>query len=264
MAEARTPVWARTRSAGRGPQPSLSVEAVVAAAIAIADAEGVESVSMRRIAAELGVGTMSLYRYVETKDDLIDLMIDQVMGGDPGERRARLPDWRAELRGIAVRYRALLLRHQWVLGVSSPRPPFGPNVLDNTERMLGAMDGLGLSIEEMARFGWTVMAYVRGFVMSELAEAETIRRTGVTEDDYRRAVGPYLMRVMAEGRHPLLARFIDEADDHPDVDATFECGLDQVLDGVALTLARRGGGAEDGSPDGLSVAGDTVSGTTTS
>ncbi|WP_198035282.1 TetR/AcrR family transcriptional regulator [Streptacidiphilus rugosus] len=260
MAEARTPVWARTRSAGRGPQPSLSVEAVVDAAVAIADAEGVEAVSMRRIAAELGVGTMSLYRYVETKDDLLDLMTDQVMGGEGEERPAPHPDWRAELRGIAVRYRALLLRHQWVLGVSGSRPPLGPNVLDNTERMLGAMDGLGLDIEEMARFGWTVMAYVRGYVMSELAEAETIRRTGVSEDDYRSAVGPYLKRVMAEGRHPLLARYVRDADDHPDPDVVFGRGLDQVLDGIAVTLQRAGHVTRNA----VSVAGDTVSGTTTS
>lgn len=261
MAEARTPVWARTRSTGRGPQPSLSVESVVEAAVALADAEGLESVSMRRIASELGVGTMSLYRYVETKDDLLDLMIDQVMGG--GERPPRGADWRAELRGIALRYRALVLRHSWVLGVSATRPPLGPNVLDNTERMLGAMDGQGIGIDAMARLGWTVMAYVRGFVMSEIAEAETIRRTGVTEDEYRRALGPYLAGVIAEGRHPLLASFIHDADDHPDPDQVFESGLDRVLDGIAVDLARmqaaRAG--RPGQPAGgdVSVTGDSVS-----
>ncbi|SEL59900.1 TetR/AcrR family transcriptional regulator [Streptacidiphilus jiangxiensis] len=259
MAEARTPVWARTRSTGRGPQPSLSVESVVGAAIALADAEGLESVSMRRIASELSVGTMSLYRYVETKDDLLDLMIDQVMG--EGERPPRDRDWRVELRGIALRYRALVLRHPWVLGVSASRPPLGPNVMDNSERMLAAMDGQGLGIDATAGFGWTVMAYVRGFVMGEIAEAETIRRTGVTEDEYRRTVGPYLMGVLAEGRHPLMARFVHEADDHPDVDQAFTSGLDTVLDGLAVSLERmqavRAG--KPGDRSGVSVAGDSVS-----
>ncbi|WP_042431800.1 TetR/AcrR family transcriptional regulator [Streptacidiphilus anmyonensis] len=236
MAEARTPVWARPRGAGRGPQPSLSVESVVEAAVALADAEGLESVSMRRIASELGVGTMSLYRYVETKDDLLDLMIDQVMG--EGDRPPRRADWRAELRGIGLRYRTLVLRHPWVLGVSASRTPLGPNVLDNTERMLSAMDGQGIGIDAMARLGWTVMAYVRGFVMSEIAEAETIRRTGVTEDQYRSALGPYLAGVLAEGRHPLLSRFVHDAEDHPDPDRVFASGLDRVLDGIAVDLER--------------------------
>jgi AcrR family transcriptional regulator len=212
------------------------VESVVDAAVALADAEGLEAVSMRRIAAELGVGTMSLYRYVETKDDLLDLMIDQVMG--EGERPPRRDDWRAELRGIGLRHRTLVLLHPWVLGVSATRPPFGPNVLDNTERMLAAMDGQGIGIDAMARLGETVMAYVRGFVMSEIAELETIRRTGVTEDEYRSAVGPYLMGVLAEGRHPLLSRFVHDAEHHPDRDQVFESGLDRVLDGIAVDLER--------------------------
>jgi AcrR family transcriptional regulator len=243
------------------------VTSVVEAAVALADAEGLEAVSMRRIASELGVGTMSLYRYVETKDDLLDLMIDQVMG--EGERPPRSPGWRAELRGIGVRYRALVLRHPWVLGVSASRPPLGPNVLANTERLLAAMDGQGIGIDAMARLGWTVMAYVRGYVMSEIAEAETIRRTGVTEDQYRSAVGPYLMGVVAEGRHPLLRRFILDAEDHPDPDHVFETGLDRVLDGIAVDLermraARRGGGSDPAGQvarGDVSVTGDSVSAT---
>jgi AcrR family transcriptional regulator len=212
------------------------VESVVDAAVTLADAEGLESVSMRRVAAELGVGTMSLYRYVETKDDLLDLMIDQVMG--EGERPPRRSDWRAELRGIGLRHRTLVLRHPWVLGVCASRPPFGPNMLDTTERMLSAMDGQGIGIDAMARLGGTVMAYVSGFVMSEIAEVETIRRTGVTEDEYRSAVGPYLMGVLAEGRHPLLARYLHDAEHHPDPDQVFESGLDRVLDGIAVDLER--------------------------
>ncbi|WP_328806761.1 TetR/AcrR family transcriptional regulator [Streptacidiphilus fuscans] len=228
---------------------------IVDAAIALADAEGVEAVSMRRIASELGVGTMSLYRYVETKDDLLDLMIDQVMGervvvaGGTDAGPAPAGDWRARLRAIAVGYRAMLLRHPWVLAITASRPPLGPNMLDNTERMLGAMDGLGLGIDAMAGFGWTVMAFVRGFVMSEIAEVETIRRTGQTEDDYRRSAGPYLVRVLAEGKHPLLARFVHDADDDRDVEEGFGHGLEVVLDGLAVELGR------------LSVAGDSVSGT---
>jgi AcrR family transcriptional regulator len=232
------PVWARPRAAGRGPQPSLSLAAIVDEAVAVADAEGVAAVSMRRIAGELGVGTMSLYRYVETKDDLLDLMTDQVMG--EGGAPAHLGDWREDLRSTAVRYRELVLRHPWVLSIGASRPPLGPNVLRRTERLLGTMDGLGLGVGEIAHLTATVVAYVRGVVFAEIAEAEAVRRTGQSEDDYRRLVGPYLMQVLAAGEHPLMERYVVEADDRADADQVFLSGLDLVLDGVAARLERAG------------------------
>ena len=233
----RTPVWSRPRTGGRGPQPSLSVDAIVTAAVALADAEGVDAVSMRRIASELSVGTMSLYRYVETKDDLLDLMTDQVMGED-GDGGGPTGDWRADLREVARSYRLLILRHPWLLPIGASRPPMGPHVLRRSERLFGVLDGLGLDIEQVAGLTGTVIAYVRGVVLTETAEAELIRRTGQTLDDYRRAVGPYLRDVLAAGQHPLLARFVHEADDHPDPDRVFLAGLDRVLDGIGVELAR--------------------------
>jgi AcrR family transcriptional regulator len=224
---------------------------IVDAAVRLADAEGVDAVSMRRIASELGVGTMSLYRYVETKDDLLDLMCDQVMGEDAdggsgsgsgddgsvgdGEVGA---DWRADLSGIALRYRALMLRHPWMLPISASRPPLGPNVLRRTERLLGVLDGLGLGIDEISGLTGTVIAYVHGVVLTETARAEAIRGTGQTDEDYRRLVGPYLMEVLAAGEHPLLARFVAEATDDPDPEQVFRWGLQRVLDGVETEIAR--------------------------
>ena len=242
----RLPVWARPRVAGRGPQPSLSVAAIVAAAVTVADAEGVDAVSMRRVAGELGVGTMSLYRYVETKDDLLDLMTDEVYGEEsppsvespPSAEAAGGEGWRAELFRFAVRYRALMLRHPWVLSVGVSRPPLGPQVLRRTERMLGIMGGLGLGIQAVAELTGTVVAYVRGVVLVEIGEAELVRRTGQTEDDYRALMGPYFEQVLATGEFPLLSRFVVEADEHPDPDRVFRDGLERVLDGVAAGVAR--------------------------
>ncbi|QMU75383.1 TetR/AcrR family transcriptional regulator [Streptacidiphilus sp. PB12-B1b] len=250
----RTPVWARPRVAGRGPQPSLTLPAIVAAAVAVADAEGVDAVSMRRIATELGVGTMSLYRYVETKDDLLDLMADQVFG-EGGSGRGHLDDWRADLHRFAVGYRDLLLRHPWLLPVGLSRPPLGPNVLRRTEWLLGCLDGRGLGIDEMAGLTGVVVAYVRGVALAEIAEAEAARRTGRSQDDYRRLVGPYLTDVFAAGQHPLMARFVAEADDRPDPDRVFRRGLERVLDGVAAALAaaaddRTGSGSGSGADSG--------------
>lgn len=242
----RPPVWSRPRTGGRGPQPSLSVDAIVDAAVRVADAEGVAAVSMRRIAAELGVGTMSLYRYVETKDDLLDLMGDQVMGeGLDGEVRGARESgagtavgWRADLTGIALRYRALMLRHPWMLPISASRPPLGPHVLRRTERLLGVLDGLGLGIDDISGLTGTVIAYVRGVVLTETAAAEEIRRTGLSEEEYRRTVAPYLMDVLAAGEHPLLARFVAEASAFPDPDRVFRRGLERVLDGVEAEVER--------------------------
>ena len=240
----RPPVWSRPRTGGRGPQPSLSVEAIVAAAVALADLDGVDAVSMRRIASELGVGTMSLYRYVETKDDLLDLMTDQVMGEDAAGA-VNTGDWRADLRDLAVRYRKLMLRHPWVLPIGASRPPMGPNVMRRSERLFGVLDGLGLGIEEIAGLTSTVVAFVRGVVLAETAEAELFRRTGQTRDDYRRAVGPYLKEVLAAGEHPLLARFVHEAENEPDPDRVFLARLEHVLDGVGVGLGRlRGQGLQ--------------------
>lgn len=232
----RTPVWARPRVTGRGPQPSLTLPGIVTAAVAVADAEGVDAVSMRRIAGELGVGAMSLYRYVETKDDLLDLMTDQVFG-EGQERQEHLGDWRADLYRAAVGYRDLMLRHPWVLSVGVNRPPLGPNVMRRTEWLLGALDGLGLGIEQMAGLTGVVLAYVRGVVLTEIGEAEVVRRTGQSQDDYRRLVGPYLREVLAHGEHPLMERFVVEVDDRPDPDRMFRSGLERVLDGVAAGIA---------------------------
>jgi AcrR family transcriptional regulator len=118
--------------ARRGPKPRLSREAVVRAAIGVADAEGIEAVSMQRVAKELGYTTMSLYRHVDSKEDMLVLMLDSSMEGDPpgpredGDWRAGLEDW---CRGVLEMYRA----HPWSIFVSLSGPPRGPNRLRRVE-----------------------------------------------------------------------------------------------------------------------------------
>src|SRR5262245_25957268 len=114
-------IWARPDRAGRGPRPAHSRAAIAAAAVRIADAEGLDAVSMRRLAAELGAGATSLYRYVARKDDLLDLMVDAVVGEGPPPA-APSGDWRADLREIAYSTRALILRHPWAAMLLAGRP----------------------------------------------------------------------------------------------------------------------------------------------
>src|SRR5690349_20491948 len=140
-------IWMRPQRNSRGPDPTYSREQITAAAIKVADAEGIEAVSMRRIAREVSAGAMSLYRYLGSKDDLIELMTDAVLGEDP------LPDkpgegWRAGIQRMADRSRAIMLRHPWAATLSPGRPGFGPNMMVTMEASLRYVDGLGLSSDE--------------------------------------------------------------------------------------------------------------------
>jgi AcrR family transcriptional regulator len=231
-------IWARLDRSQRRPQPSLTHEQIARAAIRIADAEGVQALSMRRVASELGAGTMSLYRYVDSKDDLLDLMVDTVIG------ESELPDkpsgdWRAELAELARRSRAIAHRHPWAVRFMLARPNLGPNAVRQIEYAMAAVDGLGLDIDGMLDMASTLTAFVVGFVQAELAEAEAQRRTGLTVEQWRARMAPYLRQLIATGRYPFLERIMVEAEDFPDVDATFERRLSLVLDGLAANLERR-------------------------
>jgi AcrR family transcriptional regulator len=231
-------IWARLDRSARRPRPSLTHDQIARAAIEIADSEGVEALSMRKVAAKLDAGTMSLYRYVATKDDLLDLMVDTVVGEE------RLPDaprddWRTELAGIARRNRKIARRHPWMIGFMLARPNLGPNALHVLEYALAAVDRLGLDIDGMLDMVTTVTAFVTGFVQAELAEDEAQRRTGLTQEQWRARMGPYVRQLIATGRYPFFERIVVEAEDFPDADATFERRLALVLDGLAASLERR-------------------------
>lgn len=231
-------IWARPVRSGRGPDPTYSREQITEAAIKIADAEGIEAVSMRRIAREVSAGAMSLYRYLGSKDDLIELMTDTVEGEDP------LPGipgegWRAGIQRMADRARAIMLRHPWVATLSPGRPGFGPNMMASMEACLRYVDGLGLSIDEMLNIVLNVAGFVRGFVQSELGAAEAERRSGISEEQWRQDNGPYLMGLLETGQFPLLRKVIEDAVfPHMNMDQQFQTGLNHLLDGIAAKLDR--------------------------
>ena len=140
----------RARAVTRpGPRAGIDVDRIVAAAVALADAEGLAAVSMRQVAARLGVGAMTLYTHVPGKGELVDLMLDHVLG----ELYTDAPDvstdepqaWRERLTAVAQANWDLYVRHPWALHVATGRPPLGPNLLAKYERELRAVDGLGLS-----------------------------------------------------------------------------------------------------------------------
>jgi AcrR family transcriptional regulator len=236
-ADAGTVIWDRIGRAGRGPHPALSHERIAQAAVAIADEEGIESVSMRKVAARLGAGTMSLYRYVDGKDDLLDLMVDEIHRDVACEPRTG--DWRADVTTFAREIRRLSLRHPWMACVqySTARPSFGPSLLRLLEHYLTALDGIGLDIDAMFDTWMTVSAFVNGYVSAELAEREASRRSSLTLEQWRARIAPYVRGVMESGRYPMFTRLIMDAEDFPDPDVVFERRLGYVLDGLPANKA---------------------------
>jgi AcrR family transcriptional regulator len=235
-----TVIWARPERAAKGPAPSRSRAQIAAAAVELADAKGLDAVSMRRVAAVLGIGAASLYRYVESKDELYDLMSDRVEGED-GPPPPLTGDWRADLRALAHKTRGVMHRHPWMANLAAGRPTFGPNSLAWAEHGLGAVDGLGLSIDEMLVAGEILQAFIRGFVIGELAEQQSLQRSGLTKDEWMDALAPYMMAMIERGEHPLLARVIIDADtphaaDRNDV--VFTAGLERILDGLVPDAGR--------------------------
>ncbi len=231
---ATTLTWTKERGKRRGPAPDLTQ--IVCAAVALADTEGMEAVSMRRVAAALRSGTASLYRCIDGREELLDLMVDAVLSDDPQPPPSG--DWRADLTAFARQLRVLLRRHPWLGPQIAGRPTLGPNALDRYEFALTATTSLTADATSAVGVVDTVMAYVLGATAREMAEAETQRRTGMTEQQWRALVGPYVQQIVQSGRYPQVTKAVREAEDL-DHEQRFESGLACVLDGIASRRAGR-------------------------
>jgi AcrR family transcriptional regulator len=220
----------------------LQVDEIVGAAVAVADAEGTEAVSMRRIARDLDVGTMSLYWYVSSKEELHQLMLEQVQA--EVEAPAPSGDWQADLRGYARAMRAALRRHPWAIDYIGVGPPSGPNDARNADRLIGALDGLGLDMDCATRLLMTFSTYVMGAALREIQEIRWQHTAAeltadMTEGEIAEFLAELGRRIRESGRYPRLTRLLDSGVD-PDSPATrderFEFGLDCVLDGIAARV----------------------------
>lgn len=226
----------RPQRSAPGPRPAFSRAQITETAVAIADAEGLDAASMRRIAAELGTGAMSLYRYVPRREDLIELMVDATAGEmDLPDRPTG--DWRADLSRLAHERRALWQRHPWLASLTEGHPVWGPNSLRVLEFTYGALDGFGLAIDEVASLVGLISGYVAGVVRTEVGWAEEARRTNVDMRQWMSDIGPYVQRLIVSGEHPMFARIIHETQTPwMEPDARFQYGLDRVLDSIGATL----------------------------
>jgi AcrR family transcriptional regulator len=243
-------LWQRLDRPVAEPRPGLSLTRIVRAAVELADAEGLDAVSMSRIAGRLGFTTMSLYRHVRTKNDLLLLMIDAV-AAVPGELDEPYADWREGLRRWCHAHAALLRRHEWVARIPIAGPPTTPNQLAWIDRGLRVLDGTGLTENDKV----AVLLLLSGYLLTEVRMSGDLARASVDRTDGAAepvpAPGRLLAAVDAE-RFPALRRAIDAgAFGYPggavgDEGATgdgnaagFLFGLARILDGVEALIRQR-------------------------
>jgi AcrR family transcriptional regulator len=244
---------------------ALSRDQIVRTAIAVADAEGADAISMRRIARELHAGTMSLYWHVASKEELLDLVIDSVQG----EHLMPEPsgDWRRDMREMAYSTRASLHRHRWMMDFLGGRPPLGPKSLRNSERALASLAGTGVGKAMAMDIATTIATYVLGAVLREVQEANgddyfRTQYAHLSDDERHQMLHDFAGRLRDSGRYPNLSALIESGvdPDSPDTrDERFGLGLECLLDGIAARIpAATPGAAPPGPPP--PPAGETPSG----
>jgi AcrR family transcriptional regulator len=235
MANTMALLWGTKPAPARGRKPGMTVDQIVAAAIAIADADGLDALSMRRVADALGVGTMSLYRYLPGKAELYELMLDTVIGED-GPPRRDPAGWRASLESFARQRLAGYRRHPWLIEASLSRGLMGPNQAAALDALLELLDGIGLSGGQRMAVVGLVTSYVQGRARQFAETARTERRTGMSDERFWREFAPMLDPHLDAKRFPTLATFWrDETFTGED---EFEFGLQRVLDGIESYIDR--------------------------
>ncbi|WP_165373996.1 TetR/AcrR family transcriptional regulator [Sorangium sp. Soce836] len=239
-------LWGVRRRPSRGPRPGLSLDQIVRAAIELADAEGLSALSMQRVAAKLGFTTMSLYRYVPSKAELLDLMLDTAAGemslvdGVPG-------GWRAKLEASALADWALYHRHPWFLHVTPVRPVMGPKGMAAYEATLRAVAGIGLTDREALAAVHLVDSYTRGAGRLSVDRAEAEQETGVTDEQWWSERAYFWDKLFDPARYPTMAKMMGSGafDEHPFTEEMFLFGLQRVLDGIEALVRSRSGRCDE-------------------
>jgi AcrR family transcriptional regulator len=215
-------IWLRPERAAVGRPAQRSRAEITTSAIAIADREGLDAVSMRRVAADLGTGAASLYRYLDNREELLDLMADAV--GGEYELAEPSGDWLADLLAVGERGRVILRRHPWLPGLVVTRPPLmGPNGVALLEHVLAALEPHPADIAAKMEAFAMLNGLTASFVLNELVGGSAAQQRIVA----------YLGHVIASGEHPRLARLLSRS---PAVDATAPDPADRYRDIMSRIL----------------------------
>ncbi|MDT0343214.1 TetR/AcrR family transcriptional regulator [Streptomyces litchfieldiae] len=224
-------MWQGRERPSRGPKPGLTLERIVAAAVDLADREGLAALSMRKVAAELGVGTMSLYRYVPGKGELLDLMLDHVIAPGPDLEEHRGKDWRTTMRVVAEGTYSLYLDHPWLLQVNQSRPLLGPNALLGFDFALAALEGLDLTGQEKIGVIMAVDSYTTGIARHYVLLRQANEESGLTDEEFWAAQAPLMETALASGCYPHVFALPDDTFSATPEEMV-EFGLARVLDGI--------------------------------
>lgn len=233
--------WGIEQRPRRGPKPGLSLKVIVERAIELADAEGLGALSMSRLAADLGFTTMSLYRYVGSKDELLVLIANAAIGQPPALSGS---DWRDRLKNWTRAQLAVLRAHPWMIMIPISGPPLNPNSVVWMERCLQALRGSGL--DEGDKMG--VLQLLSGYVLSqariEIEITQAYAAEGSDPMSVARDYGRALAGLIDAQRFPALsavlsAQVFEGGGEAEDWDVDVEFGLDRILDGIAVLIEAR-------------------------
>jgi AcrR family transcriptional regulator len=221
----------------RGPRPRRSVDEVVEAAIAFADEAGLDALTIRALAARIGLSPMAVYTYVSGKPELLDLMVDALYLRMDRPAWAAGQGWRERLADVAAANRALLHAHPWAARVSTARPPLGPGLMAKYEHELAALEPAGLDDVERD----AALTFLLGFVQASAAAAQDVAGAG-DDQAWWEAAGPLLEQAMDAERYPLAVRVGAAAGAAQgaafDPERAYAFGLERVLDGLAALIER--------------------------
>jgi AcrR family transcriptional regulator len=232
-------LWGTAERPRRGPKPSLTLERIVAEAIEHADAQGLASLSMQRLAERLGCAKMALYRYVPGKGELAALMLDAALGAAPDpsvapgtEGASGQEPWRAQLRAWAMTMFARMLAHPWAHELAQGIRPVGPNEVGWIESALSTLAGSGLTGAESLDAIALLAGHVRGLALQAAAAGG---------DNMEAALGRQVLLALAAqaGRYPCTVAAFAESGPPGGRDNALAFGIDRILDGLAVLIAAR-------------------------
>ncbi|GAA3282335.1 TetR/AcrR family transcriptional regulator C-terminal domain-containing protein [Dactylosporangium vinaceum] len=232
--------WGLKERPGKGPRPGLTLDRIVAAGVKVAATEGLGAVSMARVAGELGAATMSLYRYVSAKNELLDLMVDAAIGPAP-ETDPSL-GWREGLRGFAYSYLALLRRQSWVVRVPISTPPITPHQIGWMNHGLAVMRETNLRHDERLSTIMMVSGMARNWALLTADIDAAAHAAGGTTEQAMSEYGRLLYTLVDPVRFPAIgelieSRVLETSSARPDDD--FEFGIERFLDGLDALMQRR-------------------------
>jgi AcrR family transcriptional regulator len=225
------PIWERPEPQPRAAPVPLSRTKIAATAIHLADTHGLDGLSVRKIAKELGVGPMRLYDYVANRSELLDLMVDAVYARIA--EASQHSEWRVTVLAIAHATRDAALDHEWFSDLLGGRPHLGPHALAVGEATAAAISqALGVhGIDDLQRALGGLNAFIIGALRREITERRTARATGTDEAAFQTSRGPYLTRMLKTGRYPTIARLVIDGA-HLNAEETFNHNLTTIVDGI--------------------------------